>query len=318
MKKRRDDGDSRLDDAARAGWLYYVAGNTQDEIAAKLGISRQSAQRLVSLAVSEGLVKVRLDHPLAECMELAQRLRKRFSLAFCEVVPTDPDSESTTLGVADAAAAEMERQLKSPEMKVMAIGTGRTLKAAGELLPRIEAPDKKIVSLTGNFTPDGAAAFYSVIFTLAEGVNARHYPLPMPVIAASPQERDLLHQQIIVRTTLQLAAQADVTFLGIGELSPRAPLQEDGFITKDELAALKKAGAVAEILGWAFDAEGCLIAGLTNDRVASAPLPSPERSLVIAVAKGAAKLPGIRVAVGRPLVNGLITDEWTAGQLLGK
>jgi len=318
MKKRRDDGDSRLDDAARAGWLYYVAGNTQDEIAAKLGISRQSAQRLVSLAVSEGLVKVRLDHPLAECMELAQRLRARFGLALCEVVPTDPDSDSTTLGVADAAAAEMERQLKSPEMKVMAIGTGRTLKAAGELLPRIEAPDKKIVSLTGNFTPDGAAAFYSVIFTLAEGVNARHYPLPMPVIAASPQERDLLHQQIIVRTTLELAAQADVTFLGIGELSPRAPLQEDGFITKDELAALKQAGAVAEILGWAFDAEGCLIPGLTNARVASAPLPSPERSLVIAVAKGAAKLPGIRVAVGRPLVNGLITDEWTAGQLLGK
>jgi len=318
MKKRRDDGDSRLDDAARAGWLYYVAGNTQDEIAAKLGISRQSAQRLVSLAVSEGLVKVRLDHPLAECMELAQRLRARFGLALCEVVPTDPDSDSTTLGVADAAAAEMERQLKSPEMKVMAIGTGRTLKAAGELLPRIEAPDKKIVSLTGNFTPDGAAAFYSVIFTLAEGVNARHYPLPMPVIAASPQERDLLHQQIIVRTTLELAAQADVTFLGIGELSPRAPLQEDGFITKDELTALKQAGAVAEILGWAFDAEGRMIEGLTNDRVASAPLPSPERSLVIAVAKGAAKLPGIRVAVGRPLVNGLITDEWTAGQLLGK
>ena len=49
----------RLDDAARAGWLYYVAGNTQDQIAAKLGISRQTAQRLVSLAMSEGLIRVR-------------------------------------------------------------------------------------------------------------------------------------------------------------------------------------------------------------------------------------------------------------------
>ena len=44
----------RLDDAARAGWLYYVAGNTQDEIARKLGVSRQSAQRLVAMAVSDG------------------------------------------------------------------------------------------------------------------------------------------------------------------------------------------------------------------------------------------------------------------------
>lgn len=316
MRQRRANGSNRLDEAARAGWLYYVAGNTQDEIAAKLGISRQSAQRLVSLAVSEGLVKVRLDHPLANCLELAERLRDRFGLALCEVAPTDPASDSTTLGIADAAAAEMERRLKSPDTKVMAIGTGRTLKAAGELLPPIDAPDKKIVSLTGNFTPDGAAAFYSVIFTMAEVVNARHYPLPMPVIAASPEERDLLHQQIIVRSTLELAEQADVTFLGIGELSPRAPLQEDGFVTRDELDTLRKAGAVVEIIGWAFDEQGQLIPGQTNARVASAPLPSPERSLVIAVAKGAAKLPGIRVAVSRPLVNGLITDEWTAEKLL--
>lgn len=316
MRKRRDNDGSRLDDAARAGWLYYVAGNTQDEIAAKLGISRQSAQRLVSRAVSEGLVKVRLDHPLADCLELAVRLRERFGLALCEVVPTDPASDSTTLGIADAAAAEIERRLKSSETKVMAIGTGRTLKAASELLPHIDAPDKKIVSLTGNFSPDGSAAFYGVIFTMAEAVNARHYPLPMPVIAATPEERDLLHRQIIVHTTLELAAQADVTFLGIGELGPKAPLQADGFITKAELADLKKAGAVVEILGWAFDAEGRMIEGLTNARVASAPLPSPDRSLVVAVAKGAAKLPGIRVAVGRPLVNGLITDEWTARKLL--
>lgn len=316
VRKRRENGDSRLDDAARAGWLYYVAGNTQDEIAAKLGISRQSAQRLVSLAVSEGLVKVRLDHPLANCLDLAARLRERFGLALCEVAPTDPASDSTTLGVAEAAAAEIERRLKAPDMKVMAMGTGRTLKAASELLPRIDAPDKKIVSLTGNFAPDGSAAFYGVIFTMADVVNARHYPLPMPVVAASPEERDLLHQQIIVRTSLELAAQADVTFLGIGELSSSAPLLEDGFVTKAELAALEKAGAVVEILGWAFDAEGRMVEGLTNARVASAPLPSPDNSLVIAVAKGAAKLPGIRVAVTRPLVNGLITDEWTAEKLL--
>ena len=317
MRRRRENGEGRLDDAARAGWLYYVAGNTQDEIAAKLGISRQSAQRLVSLAVSERLVKVRLDHPLANCLDLAKRLREDFGLPYCEVVPSDPASDSTTLGIADAAAAEIERQLKSPDMKVMAIGTGRTLKAACEQLPRIDAADKKIVSLTGNFAPDGSAAFYGVIFTMADVVNARLYPMPLPVVAASPEERDLLHRQIIVRTTLQLAAQADVTFVGIGELGPKAPLLQDGFITKDELSALTEAGAVMEIVGWAFDGQGRLVQGLTNARVASAPLPSIEQSRVIAVAMGAAKLPGIRVALEYRLVNGLITDERTAEKLVG-
>src|SRR6201999_1249353 len=104
MARKSDHDGLRLDDAARAGWLYYVAGNTQDEIARKLGVSRQTAQRLVSLAMSERLIKVRLDHPIARCMELAAALRQRFDLFFCEVAPTDPSSASTTLGIAQLAA----------------------------------------------------------------------------------------------------------------------------------------------------------------------------------------------------------------------
>lgn len=100
MAQRIDTSINRLDDAARAGWLYYVAGNTQEEIASKLGISRQSAQRLVSLSVSEGLIKVRLDHPIGRCMDLASQLASRFGLDLVEVVPSDPSSQSTTIGVA--------------------------------------------------------------------------------------------------------------------------------------------------------------------------------------------------------------------------
>ena len=60
------DRNKKLDLAARAAWLYYVANNTQDEIAVKLNVSRQAAQRLVSLADAEGLIRHRLEHPLLE------------------------------------------------------------------------------------------------------------------------------------------------------------------------------------------------------------------------------------------------------------
>jgi DNA-binding transcriptional regulator LsrR (DeoR family) len=316
LSRRKDNGDARLDDAARAGWLYYVAGNTQDEIAAKLGVSRQTAQRLVSLAVAEGIVKVRLDHPIANCLDLAARLKERFELDYAEVAPTDPASESTTLGVADAAAVEIERRLRLPGKAIIAIGTGRTLKAAIEMLPAIDAPDKKIVSLTGNIAPDGSAAFYSVIFTMADIVSARHFPMPLPVIVSSPEEREMLHRQPMIHSTLALAAEANVAFVGIGDLGPNAPLFQDGFVTKAELKALQKAGAVGEITGWAFDANGRLISGVTNERVASAPIPSTGKCLVIALAKGPAKRLGIQAAIRGGLINGLITDEWTAEQLL--
>jgi DNA-binding transcriptional regulator LsrR (DeoR family) len=316
MASRQDNSGTRLDDAARAGWLYYVAGNTQEEIASKLGISRQSAQRLVSLSISEGLIKVRLDHPIGRCMDLASRLKSRFALDLVEVVPTDSHSQSTTIGIAEAAAAEIEKCLKSVAPIIMGIGTGRTLKAAIEQLTPMECPQHKIVSLTGSIAPDGSAAFYNVIFNIAETVKARSYPMPLPVIASSAAEREMLHGQPMIAETLALAAKADVTFVGIGDLGPEAPLYLDGFITESELKALQKANAVGEICGWAFDDHGRLIEGLTNDRVASAPIPSRETSLVVALAMGHKKLPGLIAALNRRLVNGLMTDEATAESLL--
>lgn len=316
MSARTDSTASRLDDAARAGWLYYVAGNTQEEIAAKMGISRQSAQRLVSLSMSEGLIKVRLDHPIGHCLDLAERLRSRYALDHCEVVPSDPGSSSTTIGVAEAGAAEIERFLRSADPIIMAIGTGRTLKAAIEQLQPMDCPHHKVVSLTGNIAPDGSAAFYNVIFNVADTVKARSFPMPLPVIASSAEERKMLHTQPMIASTLDLAAHANITFVGIGHLGPDAPLLVDGFITEVEHKALQKAGAVGEICGWVFDAEGRLLEGFINERVASAPIPSRENGLVIALAMGRAKAAAIRAALTRRLANGLITDEQTAELLL--
>lgn len=306
----------KLDDAARAGWLYYVAGNTQDQIATKLGVSRQSAQRLVSLAVAEGLVKVRIDHPFANCLDLANGLRQKFGLKFCEVAPTDPGSESATLGVAQIAAVEIEKWLRRVDPAVIAIGTGRTLKAAVEQLPHIDCPQHKVVSLTGNISPDGAAAFYNVIYTMADVVKVRSFPMPVPVIVSSAAERRTLHAQAMLRPTLELAAVADVAFVGVGEIDDDAPLFVDGFISRGDLDGLQRAGAVGEITGWAFDRDGRLIEGQTNARVASSPIPDRDKSLVIAIAKGRRKLSGIAAAVKGALINGLITDEATAEALL--
>jgi DNA-binding transcriptional regulator LsrR (DeoR family) len=172
------------------------------------------------------------------------------------------------------------------------------------------------VSLTGNIAPDGSAAYYNVVFTMSDSVNVRSFPMPLPVIASSPGEREMLHAQSMIRATLELAEKAEVTFVGIGELTDDAPLYVDGFITERELKALQKAGAVGEIVGWSFDAEGKFLTDITNERVASAPVPPRETSLVIAAAKGLRKLPGIKGAIHGGLINGLITDEETALRLL--
>lgn len=314
---RRPDGNNRLDDAARAGWLYYVAGRTQDEIAATMGISRQSAQRLVSLAMAERLIKVRLDHPIAACLELGLRLKEKFDLRQVDIVPSDPGSSSTTVGIAEAGAAEIERWLKSADPIILAIGTGRTLKAAIDQLPAMECPQHRIVSLTGNIGLDGSAAYYNVIFSMADAVKARHFPMPLPVLVSSPEERALLHNQALVKSALQLGSEANVAFVGVGELGQQAPLCEDGFLAPDEMARLmEEEGAAGEICGWMFDRDGQLLPGSINKRVASVPLPSRVSATVIGIAKGQRKYVALRAALRGRVINGLITDESTAEFLL--
>lgn len=317
MAKTTDADDMRLDDAARAGWLYYVAGNTQDEIARKLGISRQAAQRLVSLAMSARLIKVRLDHPIARCMELAAALRDRFALRYCEIAPTDPASSSTTLGIAGIAAAEMERWLRNSEPAIIGIGTGRTMRAVADQLPAMQCPQHKLVALVGTAKTDGSASFYDVIIRVSDTVRAPHYPMPLPVMARSVEERVLLTGLASVRSVLDLAARTDVSFVGIGEVSDQSALVLDGIITAQEAETLRRQGAVGEITGWAFDAAGKIIAGGTNERVASAPL-HPRERLMIGVAMGMPRRAALLGALTGGLITGLVTDEATAEYVLAQ
>src|SRR5271170_934482 len=316
MVRKVEGDEGRLDDAARAGWLYYVAGNTQDEIARKLGISRQSAQRLVSLAMSERLIKVRLDHPIARCLELAASLKTRYDLRFCEVAPTDRGSASTTLGIAQVAAAEMERWLRSAEPAIIGIGTGRTMRAVADQLPTMECPHHKLVALVGTTKIDGSASFYDVVIRVSDAVRAPHYPMPLPVIARSVEERKLLTGLASVRSVLDLIERADVSFVGVGAVQETAAIVLDGIISREEAEALRAEGAVGEITGWAFDSRGRLLEGDYNARVASAPLRSAENRLVIGVAMGAARRAAIRSALAGRLISGLVTDESTAEHLL--
>lgn len=302
----------RLEQAARAAWLAHVGGMTQDEIAVIMGVSRQTVQRLVAQAMAEGLVKIRIDHPFAECMALARDLARRWNLRMCEIAPAD----APEAGLAHHLARTMEHWLRCPRPLTLAIGTGRTLRAAIARLPHIDCPDHRIVSLTGNIATDGSTAAYNVLFSVSELVTARSFPLPVPVILPTVEECRAITRQPGIRRVIEMSAEAEVAFVGIGAMDDAAPLMLDGFLTLPDLRLMQRAGAVGEIIGWAYDAQGELIRGIANDRVASAPIPSRDRTLVIGAARGPEKLAALRGALRGGLINGLVTDAATGRALL--
>lgn len=309
--------DKKLDQAARAAWMYYVAGQTQNEIAEALGVSRQVAQRLVASALDNGLVRVQISHSIGRCMELAGQLKKRFGLGICQVVPGQGmDASGINHAIAVAGAEVMVQYIRQEQPMIIGVGSGRSLKAAIDELPDVERPQHSSVSLIGAIAADGSCTRYDVPLLMAEKTQGRYFILPAPLFADGEEDRAVWREHRIYRVVSDKASQADVTFIGIGTIEPGCPLHKDGFISQQDVERLIEKKAVAEVLGHFMGAEGQRIDSELNVRLTSVvPKPHADKP-VIALAGGSAKHVAIRAALNGKWINGLVTDEACAEWLL--
>lgn len=306
----------RLDLAARAAWLYYIKRRTQDEIAVELNVSRPNAQRLVALAISEGLIKFRLDHPLLHSIELGERIRDRFGLTFCDVAPSENQEGDNHVGVAHRAAELLENLLSTKANQVLALGTGRTLLEAVRHVGSMSRSDHKVVSIVGNLTRDGRASPYDVVMRLSDRVGAQCYPLPLPVLTDTQEECDILKAQRGYGALKNLFDHADAVVLGVGAVDDQAPIFIEGFLTEGEFRELQRLGAAGELVSRCFDADGQTIVSPIVSRLTAMELPrNPDRPTTL-VASGRRKAGALHAALRGRLANGVIIDEEIATILL--
>ncbi len=91
-------GDS--EQIVRAAWLYHVAGNTQEQTADLLGISRVKVNRLLAEARESGIVKMSIEHRFARMAEVEENIRRRSQPLFLpqhsapDVVCCGPEEKS--------------------------------------------------------------------------------------------------------------------------------------------------------------------------------------------------------------------------------
>lgn len=311
------DGDRRLDQAARAAWLYYVKGRRQEDIASDLGVSRQIVQRLIALALSENLIRFQLLHPLTECIELGDRLKDKFGLRHCEVVLSQSGIEEDIPAVASAAAIHLENLLSQKAPFTIGIGNGKAMRETVLRIGRMDRPQHKCVSLMGNLTRQGRASHYDVVTRLAERIGAQSYPLPMPIVTDTVADREVLQSQMAYRTLRALVEEAGIFVMGIGYMGWQAPMHVDGFITDVELAQAMEGGAVGELLGAGIDEKGRRLEGGYHDRLTSFHVRAGEGRPTLIVGSGVVRVPAIRAALTGGYANSLVTDEHTARLVLG-
>lgn len=315
--------DSEASLQIRAAWLAYVGGYTQEEIAERLGLSRVKAQRLIAAALESGRVKVFVEGEEAQCLALEDELKARFRLAHCTVVmdsarPGSPEAQDELVALGAGGAQLLYRLLQKAGTVSIGVGHGRTLATLAEHLPHLPRPDLKFVSLIGSLTRKSAANPFDVISRLAERTGGEGYFLPVPFIADSQADAEVLRAQRGVQTVLSLAHACELCVVGIGVLGAQGNLLHTGMLTPAEQAALEKKGAVGDLLGHFLDADGRVVDHEINRRSLGVRLSQMRGRQVLAVAGGQHKVPAILAALRSGYLTSLVLNESTAKAVLAR
>lgn len=309
-------GEAPVADAkVRAAWLYYVEGLTQEQIADLLGLSRVKVIRMLAAARSEGLVKIRIDARSARQVGLERGLVTAFGLQEAVVVPAARDPASISALVGHAAGLWLSDRLQ--DNMSLAVGWGQTLhQALRGIQPRqIEA--MSVVSLLGGLTHSRSINPSAVARRVADMFGADCFQLTAPVFVSNPELREALWGEPTLRDLLDRARAADIALISVGDLAPDSTLFREAILPRADLASLKKAGAVGDLVCHFVDAEGRLVDHPVNQRVmAISPADLRGIGLVAIAAGGAHKEAAIRAALRASGAKVLITDEGAAEALL--
>ncbi|SDT46720.1 sugar-binding transcriptional regulator [Jiangella sp. DSM 45060] len=299
----------------RVASLYHLEGMTQEEIAAKLGLSRPKVGRLLKQARDIGIVEITVHVHPSLAMPLESELSARFGLRVI-VAGDQPDETAQRAQVGKAAATALDRLLI--DGATVTVGMGRNVKAVSEQAAGLRQRPCTVISGIGGSAQVGDGLNSNDIATrLADALGGRFEGVYAPAYVESTQLRDTFLGHADIGRTLSRASHADIAVVGIGDAVPDSLVVRLGCISAEEMARLREDGAVGDILGHFVNAEGAPIAewieqrvvGLTRDDLRKIPQ-------VIAVASEATKAPAILGAVRSGLIGTLVISVTTARGLL--
>ncbi|HEY4226823.1 MAG TPA: sugar-binding domain-containing protein [Candidatus Limnocylindrales bacterium] len=302
---------SDLATLVRVSRLYYELGETQEAIAALIGVTRPQVSRLLKEARAEGVVEIRIVDRSAVESPAGEALRERFGLRAVHLAPTLDGPQELTRRRVGRLAGEVLRSAIRDGM-VVGIGDGASVSAVADELATGGEPqiDATIVPLCGGFWRAGAGdePYRRIGAALGASVHALH----APGVLDDATVRDALCAHAGVRSVIDLWARLDMALFGVG-----GPSWSEASVGRATLAEIVAGGAVGEVLIAPFAIDGRLIGDSLRARtVAFDARRLRDVSLAIGVAEGPAKVAPILGALRGHFLNVLVTDVRTAEAVL--
>jgi len=298
--------------------LYYVDGLPQADVARLMKVSQPQVSRILALAKERGIVRISVADYDPRDRELEKQLYSQLGLKNPIVIKTVRKSlpEELRRTVAHFAAAEVAMMIQ--QARLVSVSGGRSLR---EVVRLLQAPHREselvVIQSMGNIgSVPGVYDGLELGRQIAAAWGGAFYMLNTPAFLPDMQTRDSILSLGENQSVVKRFNQVDLALVGVGTLE-NSVFAARGVLQDKDLRPLRKAGAVGEICGRFFDANGREVDTFYKDRVASIHLDQLKRIRnVVAVISGEDRALAVRSAIRGGLVKCVVIDDSGARALL--
>lgn len=297
--------------------LAYDHGLSQGEIAKRIGTSRSTVSRMLREARERGIVTVVIHDPTERAEKLSQALKETYGLKEAIVVPTELESVPAVRPLLAQAVVGLLADVVR-DNDIVGVSWGRTM---GEIARRLHPMTKRgvsVVQLNGGLNRADLPGYPNYVTgRFAQAFGATAYVLPVPAIVRMPALRRELESDPATKTVLDLARNASVALFSVGVIGVESVLVQSGYLQLHELQQLQLRGAVGDVIGRYYDSRGQICDRELDSRTIGIELAElKEKRYAIAVAGGVEKRQAIRGGLLGGYFNTLVTDQFTALELV--
>lgn len=303
------------DIVVETAWLYYRQGLNQNEIAARLSVSRATVVNYLQEARERGLVQVRLSHETFTGHRLARELCDAFSLRAAYIVPDSDAAEDEAARVVRGAADWLPHLVEPGDR--LGVAWGKTIYDVAECLEPQPVTDLTVLQLVGSMaTPYGFSADVCSS-NVARKFSARCVNLHVPAVLSEPRIAEMLRNESLIAAQFDEVNRCTKTLFAVGSCAPDSHVVSSGVATVEELGWYLDHGAAGVLCGRFIDGAGAPIHGPLDARMMGVELEQlrqPEAGILVCV--GRDRVPAATAAMKGSYATHVITSQNSAEAML--
>ncbi|WP_034291820.1 sugar-binding transcriptional regulator [Herbaspirillum sp. RV1423] len=305
--------------AVRVARLYYFQNMTTAAIAEEMGTSRATVSRLLSYAMENGLVEIRVHDPQELSGNLEAAITRHYPLRSIQVVPVPAAAgERESLQRVAAHTAAYLNTLVQPAT-IIGLAWGNTVAAIADNLSTKTVHDVDVVQLNGS----GAGADIvntfgeSLVSRFAQNYGGKAHSFPVPAFFDYADTRTALWRERSIKAIRSLQADASILLFSIGAAETGSHIHTGGYLDQQDRQDIRDDGVIGDIATVFFRADGSWRNVALNARSSGPDLDRFRHAAhSICVVSGKGKIPGLRAALLGGFINELVIDEPSARLLV--